>query len=118
MMFSRRPTYSERASSSTSDLLSEGIAVNSKLSRLLTAGNLASLIRRPMADDTPRFLFRPWRICIARADWKTYPRARCTTRYPLGQESQQEVVDSCCGGNNDLEVQFRTGVAGMTPLDV
>jgi hypothetical protein len=27
MMFSRRPTYSERASSSTSDLLSEGIAV-------------------------------------------------------------------------------------------
>jgi hypothetical protein len=46
MMFSRRPTYSERASSSTSDLLGEGIAANSKLSRLLTAGNLASLIRR------------------------------------------------------------------------
>jgi predicted enzyme related to lactoylglutathione lyase len=22
--------------------------------------------------------FRPCRICIARADWKTYPRARCT----------------------------------------
>jgi hypothetical protein len=37
MMFSRRPTYSERASSNTSDLLSEGIAANSKLSRLLTA---------------------------------------------------------------------------------
>jgi hypothetical protein len=46
MMFSRRPTYSEWAKSSTSDLLSERIAANSKPSRLLTAGNLASLIRR------------------------------------------------------------------------
>ncbi len=46
MTFSRRATYSERASSSTRVLLSEGMAVKSKLSRLLTAGNLASLIRR------------------------------------------------------------------------
>ena len=48
MMFSRRATYSERASSSTRVLLSEGRAVKSKLSRLFTAGNLASLIRRSM----------------------------------------------------------------------
>jgi hypothetical protein len=46
MTFSRRVTYSERASSSTRVLLSEGMAAKSKLSRLLTAGNLASLIRR------------------------------------------------------------------------
>src|SRR5947209_6786182 len=44
--FSRRATYSQRASSSTNVLLSEGIAANSKLSRLLTVGNRASLIRR------------------------------------------------------------------------
>ncbi len=46
MMFSRRVTYSGRASSSTKLLLSEGRARKSKLSRLLTAGNLASLVRR------------------------------------------------------------------------
>src|SRR5262244_1971994 len=46
MTFSRRSTYSQRASSSTNVLFSEGSAVKSKLSRLLTAGNLASLIRR------------------------------------------------------------------------
>ena len=38
MTFSRRVAYSERASSRTRVLLSEGIAVKSKLSRLLTAG--------------------------------------------------------------------------------
>src|SRR5947209_17225174 len=44
--FSRRATYSQRASSSTNVLLSEGIAANSKLSKLLTVGNRASLMRR------------------------------------------------------------------------
>ena len=39
-------TYSERASSSTRVLLSDGMAAKSKLSRLFTAGNRASLIRR------------------------------------------------------------------------
>jgi hypothetical protein len=38
--------YSERANSSTRALLREGMAVKSKLSRLFTAGNFASLIRR------------------------------------------------------------------------
>src|SRR4029078_7495126 len=38
--------YSQRASSRTNALLSEGIAVKSKLSRLFTVGNLASLMRR------------------------------------------------------------------------
>jgi hypothetical protein len=28
------------------------------------------------------------------------------------------IVESCCDCNNDQEGQFRTGVAGMTPLDV
>jgi hypothetical protein len=46
MTFPRRLTYSERASSSTKVWLGEGMAVKSKLSRLFTAGNLASLIRR------------------------------------------------------------------------
>ena len=46
LMFSRRSTYSQRASSTTSILLSDGMALKSKLSRLLTAGNLACLIRR------------------------------------------------------------------------
>src|ERR1035437_11096018 len=46
MMFSRRVTYSERASSSTRVLLSDGMAAKSKLSRLFTDGNRASLIRR------------------------------------------------------------------------
>ena len=46
MMFSRRVTYSERASSSTRVLLSDAMAAKSKLSRLFTAGNFASLIRR------------------------------------------------------------------------
>src|SRR6266436_9207908 len=71
-----------------------------------------------MADDTPRFFFSSMPDLHSRADWKTYPRARCTTRCSLRQESQQEVVESCCSGNNDREGQFRTGVAGMTPLDV
>ena len=46
MMFSRRSTYSERASSMTSALLRLGKAAKSKLSRLFTVGNLAALIRR------------------------------------------------------------------------
>src|SRR5436189_5126477 len=46
MIFSRRVTYSERASSSTRVLLRDGTAAKSKLSRLFTAGNRASLIRR------------------------------------------------------------------------
>src|SRR5215212_8043395 len=46
MMFSRRATYSQRASSSTRALLSDGRARKLKLSRLLVAGNRASLIRR------------------------------------------------------------------------
>src|SRR5712692_10290412 len=40
MTFSRRATYSERASSSTRVLMSEGKAVRSKLSRLLTVHGL------------------------------------------------------------------------------
>src|SRR5271163_3083001 len=44
--FSRRAMYSQRASSSTNVLLIEGIAVKSKLSRLFTVGNRASLMRR------------------------------------------------------------------------
>jgi hypothetical protein len=40
--FSRRVAYSERTSSRTTVLFSEGIAAKSKLSRLLTAGNRAS----------------------------------------------------------------------------
>src|SRR5438270_12815445 len=46
IMFSRRVMYSQRASSRTNILLSEGIAVKSKLSRLFTVGNRASLMRR------------------------------------------------------------------------
>ena len=41
-----RSTYSHRANSRTSILLSDAMALKSKLSRLLTAGNLACLIRR------------------------------------------------------------------------
>src|SRR5262249_28359855 len=44
--FSRRAMYSPRASSRTNVLLSEGIAVKSKLSRLFTVGNRASRMRR------------------------------------------------------------------------
>src|SRR3954453_211558 len=44
--FSRRVMYSQRASSRTNALLSEGIAAKSKLSRLFTVGNFASLMRR------------------------------------------------------------------------
>src|SRR5215471_209578 len=40
--FSRRAMYSPRASSRTNVLLSEGIAMKSKLSRLFTVGNRAS----------------------------------------------------------------------------
>ncbi len=46
MTFSRRSTYSPRASSRTIILFSEAIALKSKLPRLLTAGNLACRIRR------------------------------------------------------------------------
>ena len=46
MTFSRRSMYSQRASSRTIILLSDGMALKSKLSKLLTAGNLAILIRR------------------------------------------------------------------------
>src|SRR6202171_5033415 len=53
--FSRRATYSQRASSSTNVLLSEGIAANSKLSRLFTVGNTrlldAALDHPPLAVD-------------------------------------------------------------------
>src|SRR3982074_2324448 len=59
MIFSRRVTYSERASSSTRVLLSDGMAAKSKLSRLFTDGNRASLIRRsnhaPLAVDQLQF---------------------------------------------------------------
>src|SRR5215470_13683671 len=44
--FSRRAMYSPRASSRTNVLLSEGLAVKSKLSRLFTVGNRASRMRR------------------------------------------------------------------------
>ena len=44
--FSRRATYSPRASSSTSILFSDGIAAKSKLSRLFTAGKRAWRMRR------------------------------------------------------------------------
>jgi hypothetical protein len=44
--FSRRSTYSERASSITSALFKSGNAAKSKLSRLFTVGNLAALMRR------------------------------------------------------------------------
>ena len=46
MTFSRRSIHSHRASSSTWILLSDGIDLNSKLSRLLTVGNFAALMRR------------------------------------------------------------------------
>ena len=46
MTFSRRWMYSQRASSITSALFTEGMAVKSKVSRLLTAGNRAARIRR------------------------------------------------------------------------
>jgi AcrR family transcriptional regulator len=46
MTFSRRSTNSQRASSMVSALLSDGIALKSKLSRLLVAGNFAALMRR------------------------------------------------------------------------
>jgi len=46
MTFSRRSIQLQRASSSTCILLSFGIALKSKLSRLLVAGNFAALIRR------------------------------------------------------------------------
>src|SRR6201996_4415130 len=51
MTFSRRVMYSQRASSRTKLLLSEGIAVKSKLSRLFTVGNRASFA----ALDCPPF---------------------------------------------------------------
>ena len=46
MRFSRRSMYSQRASSRTSALLSEGMTLKSKLSRLLTTGKRAALMRR------------------------------------------------------------------------
>src|SRR3954471_2122803 len=54
MTFSRRSIHSPRASSSTCILLRLGITLKSKLSRLLTAGNLAALIRRSMASMKQR----------------------------------------------------------------
>ena len=48
MIFSRRSTYSHRANSRTSILLSDAMALKSKLSRLLTAGNLACLSDPPL----------------------------------------------------------------------
>src|SRR3974377_658904 len=50
MIFSRRSTYSERASSITNALFKDGSAAKSKLSRLFTVGNLAALMRRWIAD--------------------------------------------------------------------
>ena len=47
MIFSRRWMYSHRASSITRDLFTEGMAVKSKVSRLLTAGNRAARIPPP-----------------------------------------------------------------------
>ena len=44
--FSRRSRYSERASSSTRRVFNDGIARNSKVSRLFTTGNVAALMRR------------------------------------------------------------------------
>ena len=46
MRFSRRSLYSQRASSRTSVLLSEGMTLKSKLSRLLITGKRAALMRR------------------------------------------------------------------------
>ena len=46
MTFSRRSIHSQRANSSTCILFRAGIALKSKLSRLLTAGNFAALILR------------------------------------------------------------------------
>jgi putative transposase len=46
MTFSRRSMNSPRASSMVSALLRDGIAVKSKLSRLLVTGNFAALMRR------------------------------------------------------------------------
>ena len=46
MTFSRRWMYSQRASSSTRDLFSDGMAGKSKVSRLFTAGNRAARMRR------------------------------------------------------------------------
>ena len=45
--------YSQRASSRTIILLSDGMALKSKLSKLLTAGNLAILIRRSTMRRSP-----------------------------------------------------------------
>ena len=46
MRFSRRSMYSQRASSRTNVLLSEGMTLKSKLSRLLITGKRAALMRR------------------------------------------------------------------------
>jgi hypothetical protein len=46
MTFSRRSIHSQRASSGTCILLSFGMALKSKLSRLLVTGNFAALMRR------------------------------------------------------------------------
>ena len=46
MTFSRRWMYSQRASSISRDLFTEGMAGKSKVSRLLTAGNRAARTRR------------------------------------------------------------------------
>ena len=46
MTFSRRSIHSQRANSSTCALFSAGMALKSKLSRLLATGNFAALMRR------------------------------------------------------------------------
>ena len=55
MTFSRRSIHSQRANSSTCALFSAGMALKSKLSRLLATGNFAALMRRldhaPFAID-------------------------------------------------------------------
>src|SRR5215471_6015169 len=60
MIFSRRPTYSEQASSSTRVLLSEGMAAKSKLSRLLTAGNFASASVSPLGQLSGLLITAVW----------------------------------------------------------
>ena len=59
MTFSRRSTHSQRASSSTCILFRAGIALKSKLSRLLTAGNFAALTHARAVVDLCRLAGQP-----------------------------------------------------------
>jgi hypothetical protein len=86
MTFSRRSTNAQRASSMVSTLLSEGIALKSKLSRLLVAGNFAALMRRSIirrsrsisSSSQSRSRYCTWslpsaahcRASLACSDWK------------------------------------------------